>query len=293
MSELDEVRLDRSEGGPEGGGPGGRFPWGWVVALLVVVAAGGGIAWWLLREAPEPEPAPAAEEPASVDSAPEVVEPEVEEEPLELPPLEASDEVVRRLVSGLSSQPVLASWLATEDLVESFVVVVDNVAVGVVPRSQVDSLAPEGPFRATEGEDGPPRVDPASWERYDPAAAVVASLDTRGTAELYRRLRPLIDEAARERLGYGAERFDRTLRRAILHLLETPVPAAPPALERQTISYHYADPRLEELSTAQKHLLRMGPENQRRVQAQLRALARELGVPEERIPRERVLRPAA
>lgn len=291
MSELDEVRLDRSEGGPEGGGPGGRSPWGWLVALLVVLAAGGGVAWYLLRGEEEPEPAPVAEEPAAVEPVPGIVEPE-EEEPLELPPLSASDEVVRRLVAGLSSQPALASWLATEDLVERFVVVVDNVAVGVVPRTEVEPLAPEGGFRATAAEGEAPRVDPASWERYDPAAAVVASLDARGTAGLYRRLRPLINEAAGERLGYGAERFDQTLRRAIVHLLETPVPAEAPALERETLSYRYADPRLEELSAAQKHLLRMGPDNQRRVQAKLRTLARELGVPEAQIPRERVLPPA-
>lgn len=292
MSELDDVRLERSEDGPEDMGPGGRSPWVWVAALVVVLAAGGGIAWWLLRGDAEPEPVAGTEEPAPVEPAPEVVEP-VEEEPLELPPLSASDEVVRRLVARLSSQPVLASWLATEDLVERFVVAVDNVAVGVVPRKEVEPLAPEGGFRATEADGGAARVDPASWERYDPAAAVVASLDPRGTATLYRRLGPLIDEAARKRLGYGAERFDQTLRRAILHLLETPVPAEAPALERETLTYRYADERLEELSEAQKQLLRMGPQNQRRVQAKLRALARELGVPAERIPRERVLAPAA
>lgn len=292
MSELDDVRLERSEGEPGDGGPGGRSPWGWVVALVVLLAAGGGIAWWLLRGDAEPEPAPGVEEAAPIEPAPEVVEP-VEEEPLELPPLDASDEAVRRLVAGLSSQPALASWLATEDLVERFVVAVDNVAVGVVPRKEVEPLAPEGGFRAAAAEGGEARVDPASWERYDPAAAVVASLEPRGTATLYRRLRPLVDEAARERLGYGAERFDQTLRRAILHLLETPVPAEPPALERETLTYRYADPRLEELSEAQKQLLRMGPRNQRRVQAKLRALARELGVPAERVPRERVLAPAA
>ena len=290
MSELDEIPLERTEEDPGEGRRPGSSAWGWVAAVLVVLAAGGGIAWYLLRGEPEPAVAP-AEEGAAVEPPAEGVEPAAEVEPLELPPLAASDEAVRRLVAGLSAHPALASWLATDDLVERFVVVVDNVAVGLVPRSEVGALAPEGRFRAATGEAGAPRVDPATWERYDPAAAAVASLDAGGTVELYRRLRPLIDAAARERLGYDAERFDRTLRIAILHLLETPVPAAPPALERQVLSYRYADSRLEDLTAAQKHLVRMGPENQRRVQAKLRELARRLGVPADRIPAERNLTP--
>lgn len=299
MSEIDDVRLDGSEAARDPDldrDPGWDphrdrrpgSPWVWIVAL--VAAAALAVAGWLwLRGRPETAPEAPAEDAAPV-LPPEAAAPAVDEEPLDLPPLAASDELVRRLVARLSESPALASWLAGEELVRRFVLVVDNVAVGVLPRKEVPSLAPEERFRAIEPEEGPARIDPASYRRYDPAAAVVASLDSRGTVELYRRLRPLIDEASRENLGYGAEVFDETLRRAILHLLEAPVPAAPPALERRLLSYHYADPRLEELTGAQKQLLRMGPENQRRVQAKLRQLARLLEVPEERIPPERVVR---
>jgi hypothetical protein len=287
MSELDEVRLERTEGGSGEAPPGRRPSLGWLVVLLLVLAAGAGIAWYLLREAPEPV-APLRE---PVETEPEPVAAAPDEEPLELPQLAASDELVRRLVASLSSHPALASWLATDALVERFVLVVDNVSVGLVPRSEVGALAPQGSFRVAEAGDGVATVDPASWQRYDPLGAAAASLDARGTVELYRRLRPLVDEAARERVGYGADRFDQTLRRAILHLLETPVPVAPPTLERGVISYHYADPRLEDLSAAQKHLLRTGPRNQRLAQAKLRELARLLGVPEARIPSDHTLTP--
>lgn len=263
--------------------------------MLVLVVAIAAVAWFLLRGRPAGEEVapPVGEEPVPVEPAPEAAVPEPAPEPLEIPPLDASDELVRRLAAGLSAHPALASWLASDELVRRFVVVVDNVAVGLVPRKEIPFLAPEGEFRAATSSAGPPRVDPASYDRYDPAAAVVGSLDPEGTVDLYRRLRPLIDEAARERLGYGAGRFDETLRRAILHLLETPVPAGPPALETRALSHHYADPRLEELSDAQKQLLRMGPDNQRRVQAKLRQMARRLGVPEARIPAERRLGPTA
>ncbi len=42
--------------------------------------------------------------------------------------------------------------------------------------------------------------------------------------------------------------------------------------------YSYADPALESLSSAQKHLLRLGTRNQRRVHDQLRAIAGSLGM---------------
>lgn len=291
MSELDDVRLDRpgsgSQGAPPKRGPSG---WGWIllVLLLVVIAVG---VWYYLRgrsKAPEVAP-PVPEAPVAEVAPAEEAAPEPQEEPIELPPLDASDAVVRRLVSGLSSNPTLASWLATDHLVGRFVVVVDNLAVGLLPRKQVPLLAPKGEFRVAESTAGPPHADPSSYHRYDTVAAVVASLDPEGTVELYRRLRPLIDQASRERLGYDADRFDETLRRAILHLLETPVPSGPPALEPRVRSYHYADPRLEDLSDAQKQLLRMGPQNERAVQAKLRQLARRLGVPADQIPAERTL----
>ncbi|HLM44689.1 MAG TPA: DUF3014 domain-containing protein, partial [Myxococcaceae bacterium] len=42
--------------------------------------------------------------------------------------------------------------------------------------------------------------------------------------------------------------------------------------------YAYADPRLEALGAAEKHLLRMGPENMRKVQTKLTELAGALGL---------------
>jgi hypothetical protein len=43
--------------------------------------------------------------------------------------------------------------------------------------------------------------------------------------------------------------------------------------------YAYASPELEGLSRAQKHLLRMGPQNMQTLQAKLRELQGALGLP--------------
>lgn len=286
--ELDTGPDDRSE--PDSPPPGGSRPspavWVILAVLLLVLGVGG---WYLfLREAPGPV-TEEVEAPAEVAESPEG-EPAAEpaEEEIDLPPLPASDEAVRRIVGTLSEHPDLAAWLATEGLVQRFVLAVDNVAVGLSPRKQVPFMGPEEGFEAAELEGGEATIAPEAYDRYDRVAAVVASLDPEGTVATYERLRPLVEEASEE-LGYGPGGFDQRLERAILHLLRTPVPAEPPELRQEVLSWRYVDPRLEDLSDAQKQLLRMGPENQRRIQAKLRQIARELGIPESRIPAETVL----
>lgn len=294
---FDDVPLNTNPSDPGSTGsrpPGssGPSPVVWVVVVVLLVAAGIG-AWYLfLREPPAPE-VEEVEAPAEVTEAPPPepeAAPAAEEEEVDLPPLPASDEAVRRLVGGLSERPELASWLATEGLVRRFVLAVDNVAVGIAPRKQLPFMKPEEGFGAVEREGGETTVDPQAYERYDRVAAVAASLDPEGTVATYERLRPLVEEASSE-LGYGPGGFDRRLERAIVHLLRTPVPAEVPEVRREVTSYRYVDPRLEELSDAQKQLLRMGPENQRRIQDKLRQIARELGIPDRRIPGETVIQP--
>jgi hypothetical protein len=60
-------------------------------------------------------------------------------------------------------------------------------------------------------------------------------------------------------------------------LLDTPVPSDPIAVvPGKGATYAYKDPALEALAPIQKQLLRMGPDNVRRVQARLRAIRAEL-----------------
>lgn len=280
MTDPHDLSYDPHEtpgtGGPEPPSSGGRRAL-WIVVLLLLLALVGAGVWYLFLRAPQ-EPAPAPEPVAQ--SAPEPArEPaEVRPEPpeIELPPLSASDEVVRRLVGELSSHPRVAAFLAGEELVRKFVAAVDNVARGTSPRPHLAAAAPEGSFPVLE-EDGRVVVDPRGYDRYDPLVAAFTGLDPEGSAETYRRLEPLVDQAYRE-LGYPDREFDRTLERAIAELLAVPVVEGPVELVPQVQRYEYADPRLENLSAAQKHLLRTGPDNVRRVQARLRALAAALGL---------------
>ena len=198
-----------------------------------------------------------------------------------VPPLDQSDALVAQMLMQLSSHPRVAAWLATRGLIRNFTAVVVSISEGSTPAVLVPALRPSSPFAVIER--GPDLdVNPKSYERYTALAAAVASVDPAGAARLYATLKPRIEEAYRD-LGSEEPLFDRTLERAIVLLLRTPVPDDPVAVIPKGIGYAFADARLERLTAAQKLLLRMGPQNARTIQRSLREIALALGIPPGRL----------
>jgi Protein of unknown function (DUF3014) len=202
-------------------------------------------------------------------------------QPIDLPPLVLTDPLVREMLGKLSSSPTLAAWLATDGLIRGFVVSVENVADGISPAKHARALAPRSPFR-TQSDGGVVSVDPRSYARYDGIANAAASMDPAGLARVYSILKPRLLEAYTE-LGHPRGELDVVVERAIVHLLQTPVVDEPVVLRPRVLSFRYDREDLEALSPAQKQLLRMGPRNVKLIQDQLRAVARELGIPAARL----------
>ncbi len=235
------------------------------IALLVIVIAA--VIWWqwpgggepaetavVATPAPEPTPTPGLEDRLSSRLAGTT--------------LSTSDAVVRELAAGLSANPKLAAWLVNQDLVRRFVTSVDNIASGVSPQAQLEFLRPAEGFEVDVKGGDVIVVEPSSYHRYDLPAQVFASLDTAGTAALYRELKPLIDEAYGE-IGPRGRSFDDRLDAAFDQLLAVPVLEGPVLVNQLVVTYAWADAELELLSAAQRHLLRMGPENVSLIQGKL------------------------
>jgi hypothetical protein len=277
MNELQDFDLEPTEESQKRGPL--TSPIAIAVGVIVLAVLGFFIwRWSQQRGAPEPaeEAAPAVEAPAPESELPEAAA------PVDLPSLADSDEWMRAVVAQLSAHPELFGWLATEDLVRRFVVVVDNVAEGVSPRTHLEFLEPEKGFGTREAQSNV-YVDDSAYQRYDMLADVIASIDVRGSANLYRSVKPLLQEAYRE-LGYPNKDFDEAMLEAIDTLLRTPVVDGQIELVPKVSSFEFADPKLEGLSDAEKHFLRLGPVNLRKIQAKGRAIALELGLPQAQLP---------
>ena len=119
-------------------------------------------------------------------------------------------------------------------------------------------------------------------QRYQPLVQMIEAVDTAQAVALYRRLYPLFQQAYEE-LGYPGRYFNDRLVAVLHHLLQTPEPQSPIAVQltpvrtdvpntRPWVRYEFADPKLEALSSGQKILLRMGSDNRVRAKALLRDL---------------------
>src|SRR5262245_61468102 len=248
----------------------------WIVLALLAVAAGAAVYIVFGRRTAQPQPEtkpPAVEEAAQPLGG--------KPEPITVPPLNESDPLVRELVRKLSTHPRVLAWLTTEGLIRNFTTVVSTVADGRTPASQLRPLRLTQPFQVVV-RGATTEIDPRSYDRYNGIAEAVEGIDPAGAAQLYSTLKPRIEEAYGE-LGIGTP-FDRALERAIVRLLETPVRDGPIRLVPRGIVYGFEDPNLEDLSPAQKQLLRFGPRSARLLQAKLRDIALALGIPASRLP---------
>jgi Protein of unknown function (DUF3014) len=221
------------------------------IAVAVVVVAAAGVGYWYLKrpQAPPPPPAqPQAQAPRPADAP--------------LPPPEKSDAQMRKDLASLSSMPEWARWLGVSDLLDRFVVFVDNVAEDVSPRKQLDFISVQ-----------PQKSERLDTSRYDRIVAVIASVDAKGAAQVVRDMHPLLESAYRK-LGYPDRKFDQVAAKALQRIIDAPVVEKPPRLvPKGANNFGFEEEKLEAQGPVEKLLVRMGPRNTRILQDKARELA--------------------
>lgn len=220
----------------------------------------------------QPEPATANTE---VEVAPAPVEVVAEPEPeaqttVQLPSLSASDNFVLEQLRALQNGMQLIPLLRSEQLIRSFVVLVDNVSRDNFPQTGLpyQPMTEEMPVRTLD--DNLFVMEQAAHGRFDSIVDTFVAVDTGAAIAIYHLISPLLQQAYAE-LGYGNNDFDAVLRRAIRNVLDMDPPEGPYQLVKPSVMYLYADAAIENLSTVEKQLIRLGPENTKQLQAKLRA----------------------
>ena len=186
-----------------------------------------------------------------------------------LPELDSSDDYVRGVIAEQSNNKI-TQWLKPDDLIRRSASFMDGLARGTVSEKVFSLGFAEGKF-TTHRQDGNIWLNAGNYERYNSVVDVLLSIDMQQMANFFHKIRPLLELAFSE-LGYRPRQMDGIILQSIDNILATPVIVEPLALTRDSVTYKFADKKLEELMPLQKQLLRAGPENTRRIQQQAKAL---------------------
>ncbi len=279
--------------------PAARSGASWALPAVLVLAVAAGAGWWFwwrpahapvaapTATAPAPEPAAPASEPASAPaqaaSAPQNPVDGLAAAAPSLPALADSDAYVAKSLNELLGPQKVASFLQLDGFVRRAVATVDNLGRHTAASRLWPVQPTPGRFQVEGPEEAATQtIAPANAARYGAFVAFAEALPREGVVKLYAQLYPLF-QTAYEELGYPGKYFNDRLVAVLDQLIATPEPQGPLQVKlthvqgevpstRPWVRYEFADPQLQALSSGQKALLRMGPDNARRLKAVLRDL---------------------
>lgn len=237
--------------------------WGSIIVGLLLVAAVGGGAWWYFSGSETTEPTPEA------PPQTETPEPEVPIDPNAI-------DAVKEGLAEEGPEDALDQWLAVPGILQRIVAAVWKVSEGESPRKVLGFVDIEGFFKVDESDEEIV-VSAESYARYDPAIDALVSVSPEKAAAVYTRLRPQLN-ARFQQVATKGERFHTVAKRAIDRILAVELPAEPIQLEAVGATFFYKDEKTEALDAADKHVIRLGPDNVAKLKTWLRSFAKAAGL---------------
>jgi len=256
----------------------------WVAGLLIVaILVVAGIFVWREKQARDAVTAPPFASASSTASAPatSVHDAALPEHPIDpargstsaLPALDQSDDEVLAGLLALTGDEALKSLLKSDAIVSRMVSTIDALPKQTVGMNVLPLRTPTGRFQVVS-DDGNFVASKKNADRYATYMYVADRVSPKAAAAWYKPNYPLFQQAYRD-LGTGGYFNDRLVE-VIDHLLAAPEPKGNQQLLPEKVGYVYANPALEQLSVGQKFMIRVGPENEAKLKAKLRALRAEV-----------------
>ncbi|MBP5638377.1 MAG: DUF3014 domain-containing protein [Victivallales bacterium] len=174
-------------------------------------------------------------------------------------------ELLKALADSISDNQLWLSFAHHPAALEVFVKATEQLANGNRPLvlSTLDFIPKPQPFKAIP-MNGVYIIAPETEQRFSAVVQAITSIPPEKAANLLSRLEPDLEAILHDKFGYPPEiSFKKIYLEALTTILTTPIPEKPLQLVRLTDTlYKYANSELEELTDAQKFILRLGIANQ-------------------------------
>lgn len=169
--------------------------------------------------------------------------------------------------------PKLSAWLLPSEQIRKWVLAIDLMADGNLPKRYRPIDYPMDAFAITKQEDSIKTAE-TNFQRANDILNVVTAIDPKTLARYYKEWLPILEKAYREQ--GKPDTFNQRFRQTISQVLAATPLDTKPELIRPGVFYQYADERLEKASEVEKLLWRMGENNTERLQSYLRDLRFEI-----------------
>ncbi len=217
-------------------------------------------------------------QPSKHNNVPDNKPEKISENIAKLPELENSDSIFRHQVSSVSTN--LSNWFSARHIIHKYILLINDLSQGqLIPRHRL-FLQPAGKMKVKSDSQGLYLTE-NSYRRYDRLANAIDAIDVDRGLQLYISFKPLFDKVYKT-FSYPAHyRLDDIFLKAAANVIKAPVIEGRVGLRKHSVKYKFADKKLESLTDVEKQMLRMGPENTRKIQAKLRELVQALVISSE------------
>ena len=169
--------------------------------------------------------------------------------------------------------PKLSAWLLPSEQIRKWVLAIDLLADGNLPKRYRPMDYPMDTFTIAKNEDSIKAAE-KNFQRVNEILDVVTAIDPKLLARYYEEWLPLLEKAYKEQ--GKPDTFNQRFKQSISQVLAATPLDTEPELVRPGVFYQYADERLEKASDVEKLLWRIGEENTERLQFYLRELRFEI-----------------
>lgn len=183
--------------------------------------------------------------------------------------LEKNDDGFRRGVDSVSKK--LVDWFDGTDIIKKYIVVINDLSQNQIIYKHRGFIKAPGRFLVKKDSYGL-YVAEESYTRYEQFTDAIVSIDMKKGLDLYLLFKPLFVNVYKEFAYPKGYHLEDIFMKAAASVINAPVLEGRISLVKHSIIYKYADKNLEELNDVEKLMLRMGPENTKKIQVKLRQL---------------------
>jgi len=190
-----------------------------------------------------------------------------------LPALEQSDDVFRRELSLVSAN--LSRWFGGSDVIKKYLVIVNDLSQKQILFKHRIFLKTPGKIVVGEDKQGL-YLSEDSYQRYNIFVNAITAIDADKGLQLFLAFKPLFEQVYKEFAYPSDYQLQDLFLKAAANVIEAPIINGRIDLVQHSVRYKFSDKKLESLSDVEKQMIRMGPENTKKIQAKFRELVQVL-----------------